>query len=116
MLPLFIVTICSYRSLNNHLCLTVRAGAMIACKLAAIEPDRISSLALLNATGGGFECFPKVIINNHETPNDNFAVGVYSVGTPRNKARIWLHCIWIDRVISLPSFSRSNCQSSISIY
>lgn len=35
-------------------------GAMIACKLAAIEPDRISSLALLNATGGGFECFPKI--------------------------------------------------------
>ncbi|GLJ16274.1 hypothetical protein SUGI_0273930 [Cryptomeria japonica] len=35
-------------------------GAMIACKLAAIEPTRISSLALLNATGGGFECFPKI--------------------------------------------------------
>eukprot|EP01018_Ginkgo_biloba_P023158 Gb_22974 [translate_table: standard] len=35
-------------------------GAMIACKLAAIAPDRISSLALLNATGGGLECLPKV--------------------------------------------------------
>ncbi|KAH9287569.1 hypothetical protein KI387_031686, partial [Taxus chinensis] len=35
-------------------------GAMIACKLAAIEPNRISSLALLNGTGGGFECFPKI--------------------------------------------------------
>ncbi|KAL5998899.1 hypothetical protein ACLOJK_009847 [Asimina triloba] len=35
-------------------------GAMIACKLAAIAPDRISSLALLNVTGGGFECFPKI--------------------------------------------------------
>ncbi|URE14254.1 hydrolase, alpha beta fold family domain containing protein [Musa troglodytarum] len=34
-------------------------GAMIACKLAAMAPDRICSLALLNVTGGGFECFPK---------------------------------------------------------
>lgn len=35
-------------------------GAMIACKLAAMVPDRILSLALLNVTGGGFECFPKI--------------------------------------------------------
>ncbi|KAF7830731.1 putative aminoacrylate hydrolase RutD isoform A [Senna tora] len=35
-------------------------GAMIACKLAAMLPDRVLSLALLNATGGGFECFPKL--------------------------------------------------------
>ncbi|XP_010266578.1 PREDICTED: uncharacterized protein LOC104604050 isoform X2 [Nelumbo nucifera] len=35
-------------------------GAMIACKLAAMVPERILSLALLNATGGGFECFPKL--------------------------------------------------------
>eukprot|EP00262_Sarcandra_glabra_P005078 TRINITY_DN1635_c0_g1_i1.p1 TRINITY_DN1635_c0_g1~~TRINITY_DN1635_c0_g1_i1.p1 ORF type:complete len:310 (-),score=46.17 TRINITY_DN1635_c0_g1_i1:201-1130(-) len=35
-------------------------GAMIACKLAAMVPDRMSSLALLNGTGGGFECFPKI--------------------------------------------------------
>ncbi|XP_044499695.1 putative aminoacrylate hydrolase RutD [Mangifera indica] len=34
-------------------------GAMISCKLAAMVPDRILSLALLNVTGGGFECFPK---------------------------------------------------------
>ncbi|XP_054796307.1 uncharacterized protein LOC129301739 isoform X2 [Prosopis cineraria] len=34
-------------------------GAMIACKLAAMVPDRVLSLALLNVTGGGFECFPK---------------------------------------------------------
>ncbi|XP_028789854.1 uncharacterized protein LOC114745852 [Neltuma alba] len=35
-------------------------GAMIACKLAAMAPDRVLSLALLNVTGGGFECFPKL--------------------------------------------------------
>ncbi|GLT37355.1 hypothetical protein SLA2020_116760 [Shorea laevis] len=34
-------------------------GAMIACKLAAMVPDRVLSLALLNVTGGGFDCFPK---------------------------------------------------------
>ena len=42
-------------------------GAMISCKLAATVPDRILSLALLNVTGGGFECFPKVLfLSNHE--------------------------------------------------
>ncbi|XP_020274023.1 uncharacterized protein LOC109848766 isoform X2 [Asparagus officinalis] len=35
-------------------------GSMIACKLAAIAPERLHSLALLNATGGGFQCFPKL--------------------------------------------------------
>ncbi|KAM0000562.1 putative carboxylesterase [Helianthus debilis subsp. tardiflorus] len=35
-------------------------GGMIACKLAAISPDRILSLALLNVTGGGYECLPKI--------------------------------------------------------
>ncbi|KAF3338700.1 hypothetical protein FCM35_KLT17537 [Carex littledalei] len=33
---------------------------MIACKLAALAPERLCSLALLNAIGGGFECFPKL--------------------------------------------------------
>ncbi|CAN6444776.1 unnamed protein product [Victoria cruziana] len=33
---------------------------MIASKLASIAPDRVLSLALLNATGGGFECIPRV--------------------------------------------------------
>ncbi|XP_022887016.1 uncharacterized protein LOC111402925 isoform X1 [Olea europaea var. sylvestris] len=35
-------------------------GAMIACKLAAMVPDRVLSLALLNVTGGGYECIPKL--------------------------------------------------------
>ncbi|KAL6618862.1 hypothetical protein ACP70R_034001 [Stipagrostis hirtigluma subsp. patula] len=35
-------------------------GAMIACKLAAMAPHRLCSLALLNVTGGGFQCFPKL--------------------------------------------------------
>ncbi|KAG0479641.1 hypothetical protein HPP92_010499 [Vanilla planifolia] len=34
-------------------------GGMIACKLAAMAPERLLSLALLNSSGGGFECFPK---------------------------------------------------------
>ncbi|KAB5524094.1 hypothetical protein DKX38_021843 [Salix brachista] len=39
-------------------------GAMIACKLAAMVPDRVLSLALLNVTGGGFECLPKATQNS----------------------------------------------------
>ncbi|KAJ3692322.1 hypothetical protein LUZ60_012672 [Juncus effusus] len=35
-------------------------GSMIASKLAAIAPERVSSLALLNTSGGGFECCPKL--------------------------------------------------------
>lgn len=35
-------------------------GAMISCKLAAMFPERIASLALLSATGGGYECIPKL--------------------------------------------------------
>jgi hypothetical protein len=41
-------------------CYSVQPGAMISCKLAAIAPHRLCSLALLNVTGGGFQCFPKV--------------------------------------------------------
>ncbi|KAL6539110.1 hypothetical protein OROGR_011759 [Orobanche gracilis] len=33
--------------------------AMIACKLATTAPERVLSLALLNVTGGGYECIPK---------------------------------------------------------
>lgn len=35
-------------------------GAMTACKMAATVPDRIASLALLSATGGGYQCLPKL--------------------------------------------------------
>ncbi|KMZ73479.1 Hydrolase, alpha/beta fold family protein [Zostera marina] len=35
-------------------------GGMIACKLASMAPDRLSSLALLSTTSGGYECLPKI--------------------------------------------------------
>ncbi|XP_073007489.1 uncharacterized protein [Typha latifolia] len=35
-------------------------GSMIASKVAAIAPERVLSLALMNTTGGGFECLPKI--------------------------------------------------------
>lgn len=38
----------------------MNTGAMIASKVAAMVPERVLSLALLNVTGGGFECLPKV--------------------------------------------------------
>eukprot|EP00249_Psilotum_nudum_P019588 c27328_g1_i3 orf=549-1676(-) len=34
-------------------------GAMISCKLAAMVPERIASLALISVTGGGYQCLPK---------------------------------------------------------
>ncbi|GJN19644.1 hypothetical protein PR202_gb06939 [Eleusine coracana subsp. coracana] len=34
-------------------------GSMIASKLAAMAPERVASLALLNTTGGGYQCIPK---------------------------------------------------------
>lgn len=37
-------------------------GGMIACKLAAMAPHRIASLACISVTGGGFECIPAVRI------------------------------------------------------
>ena len=40
--------------------LGIRIGGMIACKLAAMAPGRVKSLAMLNVTGGGFQCCPKV--------------------------------------------------------
>ncbi|KAF6141193.1 hypothetical protein GIB67_018283, partial [Kingdonia uniflora] len=46
---------------KNAIALMDHLGAMIACKLAAMAPNRIFSLALLNVTGGGFECFSKVL-------------------------------------------------------
>lgn len=35
-------------------------GGMIACKLASMVPDRLSSLALLSTTSGGCECLPAI--------------------------------------------------------
>ncbi|XP_002453744.2 uncharacterized protein LOC8081650 [Sorghum bicolor] len=35
-------------------------GSMIASKLAAMAPHRVASLALLNTTGGGYQCIPKI--------------------------------------------------------
>ena len=33
-------------------------GGMIACKLAALQPQRVESLLLLSVTGGGAQIFP----------------------------------------------------------
>ena len=38
---------------------------MIASKLAAMAPERVASLALLNTTGGGYQCIPKVGLLDH---------------------------------------------------
>ncbi|GAB4826205.1 hypothetical protein Ancab_009070 [Ancistrocladus abbreviatus] len=58
-------------------------GGMIACKLAALVPDRVLSLALLNVTGGGFECFPKL-----DRMTLSIAVRFLMARTPADRAAV----------------------------
>ncbi|GKU89072.1 hypothetical protein SLEP1_g3262 [Rubroshorea leprosula] len=58
-------------------------GAMIACKLAAMVPDRVLSLALLNVTGGGFECFPKF-----DRQTISIAIRFLRAKTPEQRAAV----------------------------
>ncbi|KAA8540056.1 hypothetical protein F0562_026748 [Nyssa sinensis] len=58
-------------------------GAMIACKLAAMVPDRVLSLALLNVTGGGYECLPKF---DHKTLS--VAIRFLRAKTPEQRAAV----------------------------
>ncbi|KAK4770259.1 hypothetical protein SAY87_030791 [Trapa incisa] len=58
-------------------------GAMIACKLAAIAPQRVISLALLNVTGGGFECFPRF-----DRQTISIAVRFLRAKTPEQRAAV----------------------------
>ncbi|XP_024012346.1 uncharacterized protein LOC18017058 [Eutrema salsugineum] len=58
-------------------------GAMIACKLAAMVPERVLSLALLNVTGGGFECFPKL-----DRLTLYIAVRFWMAKTPEQRAKV----------------------------
>lgn len=51
---------CSYQLFILTCHLDINIGGMIACKLAALAPERVKSLAMLNVTGGGFQCCPKV--------------------------------------------------------
>ncbi|KAK9292807.1 hypothetical protein L1049_020787 [Liquidambar formosana] len=58
-------------------------GAMIACKLASMVPDRILSLALLNVTGGGFQCFPKL-----DQQTLSIAIRFLRAKTPEQRAAV----------------------------
>ncbi|OMO87925.1 EKC/KEOPS complex, subunit Pcc1 [Corchorus capsularis] len=58
-------------------------GAMIACKMAAMVPGRILSLALLNVTGGGFECFPKL-----DRRTLSIAIRFIKAKTPEQRAAV----------------------------
>ncbi|WZY81392.1 hypothetical protein YC2023_027776 [Brassica napus] len=61
--------------------LTTRA--MIACKLAAMVPELVLSLALLNVTGGGFECFPKL-----DRLTLSIAIRFWMAKTPKQRAKV----------------------------
>ncbi|KAL0843909.1 hypothetical protein Bca101_017155 [Brassica carinata] len=58
-------------------------GAMVACKLAAMVPERVLSLALLNVTGGGFECFPKL-----DRLTLSIAIRFWMAKTPKQRAKV----------------------------
>ncbi|KAF8042850.1 hypothetical protein BT93_A1240 [Corymbia citriodora subsp. variegata] len=58
-------------------------GAMIACKLAAMVPNRVLSLGLLNVTGGGFECFPKI-----DRQTISIAIRFLRAKTPEQRAAV----------------------------
>uniref|UniRef100_A0A7N0TFM0 AB hydrolase-1 domain-containing protein n=1 Tax=Kalanchoe fedtschenkoi TaxID=63787 RepID=A0A7N0TFM0_KALFE len=58
-------------------------GGMIACKLASMVPNRILSLALLNVTGGGFECFPKL-----DRKTISIAIRFLMAKTPEQRAAV----------------------------
>ncbi|KAK4362923.1 hypothetical protein RND71_018164 [Anisodus tanguticus] len=58
-------------------------GAMIACKLAAMVPERVLSLALLNVTGGGYECIPRL-----DRQTLSIAVRFLKAKTPEQRASV----------------------------
>ncbi|KAF3666178.1 putative aminoacrylate hydrolase RutD-like isoform 2, partial [Capsicum annuum] len=58
-------------------------GAMIACKLAAMVPERVLSLALLNVTGGGYECIPRI-----DRQTLSIAVRFLKAKTPEQRAAV----------------------------
>ncbi|XP_043693522.1 putative aminoacrylate hydrolase RutD [Telopea speciosissima] len=58
-------------------------GSMIGCKLAAMVSERVLSLALLNVTGGGFECFPKL-----DQQTISIAIRFLRAKTPEQRAAV----------------------------
>ncbi|CAI0452474.1 unnamed protein product [Linum tenue] len=58
-------------------------GAMISCKLAAMVPKRVLSLALLNTTGGGYECLPKL-----DRRTMSVAIRFLKAKTPEQRAAV----------------------------
>ncbi|XP_022922280.1 uncharacterized protein LOC111430308 isoform X2 [Cucurbita moschata] len=58
-------------------------GGMIACKLAAMAPGRVKSLAMLNVTGGGFQCCPKL-----DPQTFKIAVRFLKAKTPERRASV----------------------------
>ncbi|KAK4793299.1 hypothetical protein SAY86_023734 [Trapa natans] len=81
-------------------------GAMIACKLAAMVPGRVLSLALLNVTGGGFECFPKL-----DRKTISVAIRFLRAKTPEQRAAVDLDTHYSEEY--LEEFVGSNKRRAI---
>ncbi|GMN44378.1 hypothetical protein TIFTF001_013574 [Ficus carica] len=73
-------------------------GAMIASKVAAMVPERVLSLALLNVTGGGFECLPKF-----DRQSLSIAIRFLKAKTPEQRAAVDLDTHYSKVTIALQS-------------
>ncbi|XP_028086273.1 uncharacterized protein LOC114287194 isoform X2 [Camellia sinensis] len=80
-------------------------GAMISCKLAALVPDRVLSLALLNVTGGGYECFPKL-----DRQTLSIAIRFFKAKTPEQRAAVDLEIHYTKEYVK--GISTSGMQSN----
>eukprot|EP00267_Zea_mays_P039047 XP_008677733.1 uncharacterized LOC100502149 isoform X2 [Zea mays] len=77
-------------------------GAMIACKLDVMAPHRLCSLALLNVTRGGFQCFPKV-----DAQMLSLAFRFLRAKTPEERALVDLETHYTKVLHSLSSIASS---------
>ncbi|CAM8887864.1 unnamed protein product [Rhodiola kirilowii] len=83
-------------------------GGMIACKLASMVPDRILSLALLNVTGGGFECFPKL-----DRKTLSIAIRFLRAKTPEQRAAVDLDTHYTEEYLEQSVGSTSKTRREI---
>lgn len=66
-------------------------GGMIACKLAALAPHRLSSLTLIGVTGGGYQCLPK--LNRRSI---SILYRIYRAKTPEERSAVDLETHYTD--------------------
>ncbi|TVU44470.1 hypothetical protein EJB05_03913, partial [Eragrostis curvula] len=81
-------------------------GSMVAAKLAAAAPSRVASLALLGATGGGYQCVPNLL----DWRTLSLAYRFLRAATPEQRAAVDLEAHYtreyLDEPVSGSSLTR----------